>query len=638
MADEIRHHIMLLPRTAYWQWVDAARDYALRFHVDITPSPEKARDFHFPEQVITVIDLPDAYPETGDILAWLRLHAPGVPLDVIEVYEPYELQRILGQRMAIADRFGGVNLSDNIFPANDERYAPPPSDLEPDPEAEAAFLEEVPEFAPVDEQPTELDQPEHIADPQPNPLPAVPQRTALDEPEPEDEDAGFVQPPMRPLEPYQGVLLIWPTDYTEIVQPFAANPDLFREQGLPGHNGVDIAARLNSNVYVSAAGTVADVHHGVGGHPLGIHIRIAHPDGYETIYAHLNAPLVFQGQAVQAGQLIGLAGSTGSAVKPHLHLGLIRPGAYDDGETSYPDDSLDPTSLLVYPSVRKEPRFAPALWPPQMCLIGLNGRQGQPMTERDWQVIQQVSVEALALNSAASLDDVDRARQINPNVFLLLRLGGDFSRGVVKPRDFVDLFAHDIERFYAGGLRHVEVHSQPNLASRGFGRSWRSGREFGDWFLEVTGTLRPHFPEIQFGWPGLSTGSENPGLKRDYQLFLESAGSAVAQADWIGVNAYWTSEEEMLSERGGLVYKWYRSEWPDKLLLITEFSNPAETVEWSVKGRQILRFYQHLRLQPGVGAAFAFTLSAPHGYNNEVWRFENGEINAIPAIVAGRTL
>jgi murein DD-endopeptidase MepM/ murein hydrolase activator NlpD len=53
--------------------------------------------------------------------------------------------------------------------------------------------------------------------------------------------------------------LRWPTDYARIQQPFAANPELYRRWNLPGHEGLDIFAPHNSQIYACAAGTVVRV-------------------------------------------------------------------------------------------------------------------------------------------------------------------------------------------------------------------------------------------------------------------------------------------------------------------------------------------------------------------------------------------
>ncbi len=62
---------------------------------------------------------------------------------------------------------------------------------------------------------------------------------------------------------------------------------------------------------------------------LAIVVVIDDGNGYRSVYAHLSHANVEAGQAVDAGQLIGLEGATGHATGCHLHYGLIRmDGAY----------------------------------------------------------------------------------------------------------------------------------------------------------------------------------------------------------------------------------------------------------------------------------------------------------------------
>ena len=105
-----------------------------------------------------------------------------------------------------------------------------------------------------------------------------------------------------------------------ITQAFGANPTIYRRWGFPGHEGVDIRAPTNANVYACAEGTVLEVHDGSGGHPYGRHIRIQHRDGYQTVYAHLKTPLVAENHLVRLGERIALADSTGDSTGRHLHL------------------------------------------------------------------------------------------------------------------------------------------------------------------------------------------------------------------------------------------------------------------------------------------------------------------------------
>jgi murein DD-endopeptidase MepM/ murein hydrolase activator NlpD len=83
------------------------------------------------------------------------------------------------------------------------------------------------------------------------------------------------------------------------------------------HGGIDIAAGTGSPIRAVTKGTVIDA--GTEG-GYGKVIRIAHPDGIVSVYAHLSALQVKTGEKVSAGKQIGREGNTGQSTGPHLHF------------------------------------------------------------------------------------------------------------------------------------------------------------------------------------------------------------------------------------------------------------------------------------------------------------------------------
>ncbi|MFE7748410.1 M23 family metallopeptidase [Streptomyces sp. NPDC057428] len=83
------------------------------------------------------------------------------------------------------------------------------------------------------------------------------------------------------------------------------------------HSGVDFQAASGTSVVAVGAGTVVEA--GWGG-AYGNNIVLRMKDGTYTQYGHLSSIGVSVGQSVDAGQRIGLSGSTGNSTGPHLHF------------------------------------------------------------------------------------------------------------------------------------------------------------------------------------------------------------------------------------------------------------------------------------------------------------------------------
>ena len=90
------------------------------------------------------------------------------------------------------------------------------------------------------------------------------------------------------------------------------------------HKGIDIAAPIGTPIVAAATGEVISAGWNSGGY--GNLVKVKHPDGSVTLYAHNNKIFVRQGQKVKQGQQIAEMGSTGYSTGPHLHFEIRTDG------------------------------------------------------------------------------------------------------------------------------------------------------------------------------------------------------------------------------------------------------------------------------------------------------------------------
>jgi LysM repeat protein len=125
-----------------------------------------------------------------------------------------------------------------------------------------------------------------------------------------------------PQQTYQKTYTATYASYTKNLDGYFIHPSAgigYRSRGIHPHNAADIAASCWTPLYASAEGTVAisDAYGWNGGY--GKYVKITHPNGTQTLYAHNIQNQVSAGQYVKQGQLIAYMGSTGRSTGCHVH-------------------------------------------------------------------------------------------------------------------------------------------------------------------------------------------------------------------------------------------------------------------------------------------------------------------------------
>lgn len=110
---------------------------------------------------------------------------------------------------------------------------------------------------------------------------------------------------------------IYPLSFISIVGDFGVTR---KEDGVSlRHLGVDLDASINDPVYAVNNGVVKLVKEFK---TYGKTVVIDHGLGIYSLYLHLNAFKVKEGEEVLKGEVIGLVGNTGYSLGPHLHFSI----------------------------------------------------------------------------------------------------------------------------------------------------------------------------------------------------------------------------------------------------------------------------------------------------------------------------
>lgn len=116
------------------------------------------------------------------------------------------------------------------------------------------------------------------------------------------------------------------------------------------HKGIDIAAPEGTAISAVQSGTVTKSYlSSTYGHV----VFISHPEGYETVYAHLSKRTVSEGEQVARGQKIGVIGNTGVSRGTHLHFEVHK------GKWTYDKkQAVDPFIMVAAHSIEAVPATA----------------------------------------------------------------------------------------------------------------------------------------------------------------------------------------------------------------------------------------------------------------------------------------
>ncbi|MCP4810724.1 MAG: peptidoglycan DD-metalloendopeptidase family protein [Proteobacteria bacterium] len=108
------------------------------------------------------------------------------------------------------------------------------------------------------------------------------------------------------------------------------------------HHGIDVFAYQRAPLVAVAAGEIVAV--GTPSSTSGLRVRLRDACGWEYYYGHMDEAVVYEGQWVEPGQLLGYMGYTGTG-STHLHFNVSDDGDYSNDIN--PFDLLNATSATA---------------------------------------------------------------------------------------------------------------------------------------------------------------------------------------------------------------------------------------------------------------------------------------------------
>jgi murein DD-endopeptidase MepM/ murein hydrolase activator NlpD len=238
--------------------------------------------------------------------------------------------------------------------------------------------------------------------------------------------------------------------------------------------------------------------------------------------------------------------------------------------------------------------------------------------------------------------DIQKWRDAGAEEFILQLRSPLASQIHQTPEMFADYFSTEIESFINTGVRFIEIHDKPNRVDHGAGVSWLDGDGFSFWFFETFRLFRTRFgKDLRIGFPALFPTDlvhSEPDSALDEVTFIEQCADAMATADWVAVQIYWRTYEEMISFDGALRFlRLYMQSLPKQKFIVTEFANVNPHLPSDIRGAQYAEFYTIMSQYDRIQGVCALILRASERlYEPLAWQDRDGRPRPLVAKVAAR--
>ena len=148
----------------------------------------------------------------------------------------------------------------------------------------------------------------------------------------------------------------YPVSTPSVTQNYGCLKDSFARSSYPScdggkggfHNGIDFGKNSGTTIYAVREGKVVGSGNN-GNYAYGQWIAIDHGDGLVTLYGHLSAKYISNGDKVSGGEKIGKMGTTGYSTGTHLHFSVFDEKSFGVAESRYVNGLMIPTGASISP-------------------------------------------------------------------------------------------------------------------------------------------------------------------------------------------------------------------------------------------------------------------------------------------------
>ncbi len=183
------------------------------------------------------------------------------------------------------------------------------------------------------------------------------------------------------------------------------------------HYGTDIKVYVGDTIRAAFNGKVRLVKNQGRRTGYGKYIIVRHPNGLETLYAHLSKWLVDENQDVKAGEPIALGGNTGRSTGPHLHF-----------ETRFLGELINPEKMFSFEDRDVKADFFVYKSTGRHLLVNNEGGEGK----------EDLNEEALAKAEESKKFQEERRQRESRNMMYKVRRGDTLSAIAKKHNTTVD--------------------------------------------------------------------------------------------------------------------------------------------------------------------------------------------------------